>query len=234
MLRQHSSIPLYEQLAARLKAEILSGSRPSGERLPPEKTLADACGVSLITVRQAMAKLAEEGLVIRKQGKGTFVRAPKYTRDYTRIMSFSESCAANGHKAGAQPLRREWIDPDDRVADRLLISPLERCIFVERLRTVDGAPMAIESNTFPASFAFLLEADLTGSLFDLLRHSGTVIADSRKTIEITRGTAAQEKLLGVPRGTPLLLVQSVALDASGLPVYLGTQRIHGERFTLHI
>ena len=77
-LEKKSQSPLYQQLMARLKNDILAGIYPSGARIPSEQLLCETYGVSRVTVRKAMLDLVQEGLLVRRQGKGTFV-AVSYT-----------------------------------------------------------------------------------------------------------------------------------------------------------
>ena len=75
MLDQNSAVPLYEQLKDAIRADILSGVYKPGTRLPNEAELEAEYGVSRITVRRAVKELVSEGFIVKKQGKGTFVRS---------------------------------------------------------------------------------------------------------------------------------------------------------------
>ena len=87
----NSVIPLYEQVANALRADIQGGAFDATKRLPTEEELAEKYGISRITVRRAVGDLVEEGLVEKKQGKGTFIRTPKMHKDMNRSgMSFTE------------------------------------------------------------------------------------------------------------------------------------------------
>ena len=97
MIDYNSVIPLYEQVANALRGDIQGGAFDATKRLPTEEELAEKYGISRITVRRAVGDLVEEGLVEKKQGKGTFIRAPKMHKDMNRSgMSFTELCAVNG------------------------------------------------------------------------------------------------------------------------------------------
>lgn len=80
-LEKKSQSPLYQQLMARLKNDILAGVYPSGARIPSEQLLCETYGVSRVTVRKAMLDLVQEGLLVRRQGKGTFVADERIQRD---------------------------------------------------------------------------------------------------------------------------------------------------------
>ena len=91
-LEKKSQSPLYQQLMTRLKNDILAGVYPSGARIPSEQLLCETYGVSRVTVRKAMLDLVQEGLLVRKQGKGTFVADERIQRDLLQITSFSAAC----------------------------------------------------------------------------------------------------------------------------------------------
>ena len=101
-LEKKSQSPLYQQLMARLKNDILAGVYPSGARIPSEQLLCETYGVSRVTVRKAMLDLVQEGLLVRRQGKGTFVADERIQRDLLQITSFSAACRQNGHCAGTK------------------------------------------------------------------------------------------------------------------------------------
>ena len=85
-----------------LRRKIQTGEYQPSMRLPSEAELAAQFGVSTITVKKAVLNLVEQGLLKRKQGKGTFVVFPKQNRDLRQVVSFSESCRLNGTKRVAK------------------------------------------------------------------------------------------------------------------------------------
>lgn len=84
-LEKKSQSPLYQQLMTRLKNDIVAGVYPAGGRIPSEQVLCDTYGVSRVTVRKAMLDLVQEGLLVRQQGKGTFVAEEKLRRDLSML-----------------------------------------------------------------------------------------------------------------------------------------------------
>ena len=96
MLKQDAMTPLYVQLMDTVEKDIKSGRYKPGDKIMTESEMAKTYGVSLITVRKAIGSLMEKGLVVRKQGKGTFVTKPKFSRNIKRLQSFSEMCEQMG------------------------------------------------------------------------------------------------------------------------------------------
>lgn len=236
MLKQDAITPLYVQLMDELEASIRNGVYKPGDKIMTEAEMAREYGVSLITVRKAVGSLMEKGLVVRKQGKGTFVTKPKYSRNMKKLQSFTEMCEQMGVKPGARVLENRLIAADKKVADRLGIEPGSNVVYISRLRLADGEPVQVEKSYFPLKYAFLLEEDLNnGSMFECLKEkAGAKVASSEKMIELCRATAGEAALMDVKKGDYLLFVKSTAYDENGEPMYAGIQLINGDRFSLYV
>lgn len=236
MLKQDAMTPLYVQLMDEVERDIKSGVYKPGDRIMTEAEMSKAYGVSLITVRKAIGSLMEKGLVVRKQGKGTFVTKPKFARNMKKLQSFSEMCEQMGVVPGARMLENRLIEADAKTAARLGIEPGSNVVYISRLRFADQEPVQIERSFFPLKYAFLLDAKFDdNSLFDYLRErAGTWVASSEKMIELCRATAEEASLLDVKKGDYLMFVRSTAYDKDGEPMYAGIQIINGDRFSLYV
>jgi len=236
MLKQDAITPLYVQLMEEIEKNIKDGIYKPGDKIMTESEMSKEYGVSLITVRKAVGSLMEKGLVIRKQGKGTFITKPKFSRNMKKLQSFTEMCQQMGVKSGARMLENRLVKADPKTAARLGVEPGSNVIYISRLRYADQEPVQIERSFFPLKYAFLLDAKFDdNSLFDFLREkSGTWVASSEKTIELCRATAEEAKLLEVAEKDYLLFVRSTAYDSDGEPIYAGVQIINGDRFTLYV
>ncbi len=145
MLDATQDKPLYRQLTDRLRREI--ARRRPGDRIASEPELAQSLGVSRFTVAKAIEQLVDEGLVVRRQGKGTFVAVPPLQRTPIHLRSFTESVEASGRNATSElldfaPMTWHAGLPYDKE---------EPLIVVERLRLVDGMPMAIHRSVLSAA-----------------------------------------------------------------------------------
>lgn len=233
MLKSDGVIPLYQQLKNKVMQDILMQVYKQGDKLPPERKMAVDNNVSVITVRKALSELEEEGILDRIQGKGTFVSVKKYNRSLNKFVSFTEACKNMGAIAGAKELEKKIIVPTKKIAERLEISGTSQIIYISRLRYVDDEPMVIERNYFTLDYAYLLNEDLSNSLFDILyKKSGFMVTDSRKTIEIVRANKEESSLLNIQVGNPLIKIESIAYLKDGSIAYVGSQLINGERFRL--
>ena len=236
MLEPTAITPLYVQLMSMVEEEISSGRYHTGDRLPTEKEMAETFHISINTVRRAVDKLIEKGLVERKQGKGTFVTKPKFERNMKKLQSFTELCHQIGVKPGGKMLENKVVTADEKTATRLQIPAGSRVVFLSRVRYADQEPVVIEGNYFPMEYSFLLDCNFdNNSLFEYITEkAGKRIASSEKRIELCRATAQEGEILRVKKGEYLLYVKSTAYDENGIPMYVGTQLINGERFSLYV
>ena len=113
-----SDVPLYNQLVAIIKRHISAGILVPGDLLPSESELCKALSISRSTVRQAIGALESEGLVVRRQGKGTFVAEPKVHRKTERVYSFTAWMRSHG-KATYPPLE---LVPDIYLVVKLILN----------------------------------------------------------------------------------------------------------------
>ena len=110
-LSMDSDIPLYSQLVSIIKRNISAGTLSPGALLPSEAELCRTFDVSRSTVRQAIGALEAEGLVVRKQGRGTFVAEPKMRRRTENVYSFTSEISAMGMTPSSTILEFEIMDP---------------------------------------------------------------------------------------------------------------------------
>src|SRR4051794_5986890 len=137
--------------------------------IPSERELCARYGLARMTVRQALDHLVNEGRLYRVHGKGTFVARPKIGMQL-RLASFSEDMRAHGLEPDSVDLSRQLVPAGRHVGRELGLAPDEPVHVIERLRTADGVPMAIERNYYPAELTpGLIDEPLTDvSLFTVL------------------------------------------------------------------
>lgn len=204
----------YAEIIDEIERAIADGELAPGDRLPPERALAAEHGVSRMTVRQALQSLESRGLLRRAIGRngGSFVARPKVERDLGMFSGLSMQLARQGVTAGARVL---------------LARQTEGGVEIGRVRYANGEPFALERSTFPAHFAWLLDYDLTGSLYELLGDDAPVRAVER--IEPVLADADDAAALGLRPGAPLMLVDRVAYDAAGEVVETARDVFRGDR-----
>ncbi len=214
MVNRSHPLPLYYQLMQELRHRIEGGEWEPGTQIPSERELSETYGISRMTVRQALAELAESGLLRRDQGRGTFVAEPRMRRQITRLTSFTEDMRARGKRASARVLRLELASARPSVAHALQLEAGERVVLVERLRLAEGEPVAVECSHlhFPGCEG-LIHEDLSGSLYRLLQERfGIIPTRAREEVEAAACEPYEAQLLGIRRGEPVLQLRRRTLD----------------------
>ena len=233
-LQSVSSSPLYHQLMQRIADDIEKGSYPVGSRIPPEHELERIYEVSRVTVRRALAELTAEGLLERKQGKGTFVSTPRISQDLKSIHSFHDSCRKNHVTAGTRVIHVTEIPADAVDIADLGLKEGDRVVETLRVRSADGEPVSLEKNHFSTAFSYLENENLNGSLYQVLRDFGVEPRDATHDISMIFATEAQARLLDIETGSPLMRLKEVVYDQKGRPLHNSVQLIRGDRFVFRI
>jgi GntR family transcriptional regulator len=225
--------PAHARIEERLAEAIGEGGLTPGERLPPERQLAEWAGVSRMTLRQALGTLERRGLVTRSRGRrgGTFVAEPKIERDMTTLAGLTQQLRRQGHRAGARLLSKREGPSGRRTAEALGLRLGEPVYEVVRLRLSDDAPLAIERSLFPAHrFPLLLDCPLEGSLYELLEERyGEPPRRAVERLEPLVADSSEAELLRVKTGAPLLLVERTAYNAAETPVEYARDLFRGDR-----
>jgi GntR family transcriptional regulator len=209
--------PRYLDIADYLR-RLIAASRP-GDRLPSEAELCERFGVSRMTVRQAVQLLANERLLVRRRGEGTFTAPRVVARLLGSPLSFTESMRRRGLRASSRMLHAGWIDPsvEDRAALHLPVG--SRAIVVERLRLADDLPMAIERVVAPPTCAGILEDDLAGgSLHDAFERLGRIPTRAQARVSARPATDIERRLLGLDPDGVVLSERRTIDDQDGVPI----------------
>lgn len=233
-LEKKSQSPLYQQLMLRLKNDISAGVYPAGARIPSEQQLCETYSVSRVTVRKAILDLVQEGLLVRKQGKGTFVAGERMQRDLRHITSFTDACAQRGQKAETRLISAQMVTASSEDAAQLGLSEEEPLFELVRLRLIDGEPVMLEFNRFPACYSYLKDMAAESSLYACLQAGGIIPTSAVHDISLGHATPMVSKHLGTEIGDALLLLDEVIHDQHGQPLHLSRQWIRGEKFTFRI
>ena len=231
-LDKNSMEPLFAQVEKSLSAAITAGRFLPGERIPTEPELADMYGVSRITIRRAIDELCQHGMLVKRQGKGTFVRERKMARKIEHSASFSEACIASGMVPTAAVMKREILKSAPSEISSRPEFDHDKILYIQRSHYADGSPIMIENNYYPYSrYEFLMSEPLDGSLFTTLAAHGIEIGDSENSyIDAIAATRGQAALLSVLVGDPLFLLYREMLDKNGHLIYVGRQHIAASRY----
>jgi GntR family transcriptional regulator len=220
-------IDLEEALAER----ITSGDLKPGCRLPSERDLGREYDAGRGVVKEAVGALIRRGLLRRDDHKDLFVARPKVEHDLRSAAGFSEQMGAAGLEASARLLNAMVLVAPPRVAAALRLEPGARVAKVERVRYASRMPMTLEEAWLPdALYPDVTGLGLTESLYALMRDCyarGPVRASER--LEAVPARAPEAKLLHIPVGAPLMLVERIAYDEEGTPIEYAKDRHRGDR-----
>lgn len=204
--------PIYQRLAETLVNAIEAGTYKIGDQLPPEEAMAAYYGVSRHTVRAAFKHLLDEGLIERKRGKGTVVRAGDKQPRYVTAMNSVEELIQHVRGARLNIISEKWVRLDRQTSRLLRSRPGSHWLTVDACRyPVDSPDPICHINMYlRGDYADRIHADLRNgspSVFELIeRHYGKRIVDVLQSIEAVAMPSTSAAVLGVAAGSPALYV----------------------------
>jgi GntR family transcriptional regulator len=203
-----------------------------GVPLPTERELAAALSTSRTTVRQALTELVTEGRLVRRHGSGTYVAEPKLAWPL-QMQSFTEQAASSGLVVETAFIAAERVRATDELAELLQVKPGAAVHRLERLRKVNGAPMALEqSHLSAARFPGLPRAvRRAGSLYEVLAGQWDIkVVGAVETIETAPASPREAGLLDTDVGAPMMMLSRHSFDASNDPVEWVRSWYRGDRY----
>jgi len=230
-------LPAHMRIGIWLEQLIVSHTLAPGDKLPSEVEMSNALGVSRMTLRQALSAIEAKGLIDRRRGRfgGNFVAAPRFEFDHASLPGFTEQMRRIHVEAGAEVLRATTGRPTAEVRQRLGLTRGEQVHEILRARSANGEPIVLEEAYLPAAiFPGLLSANLTGSLYMVMRSYGSSPFSADEEIEATQATSEQAGLLGIEAGSPLLLITRTSFSESGVAVEFSRDYHRSDRARIRI
>ncbi len=227
------AITLQEQVFEDLLSKINTGQYKPGEKLPAERELISMYGVGRNTIRAALAELEARKVIIKKQGKGAYVRPQTYTQNVFLSGSFTETCQ---HIGGIPSTKIVGIRHDrapKRVAEALSLDlETDLILRIERVRLVNDEPCIVEVDYMPRVFDYLLDMNLTDkSLLKIIHDSaGLDACETEEYFSVLGARPEIARLLESDANTPLLEVYQIAFDQAGVPIYANEQIIDSSHY----
>lgn len=231
--RYETSIPLYVQIAESLLDRIESGELRPGDRLPAERELSQTLEVNRMTVRRALQVLELQGLLMRRQGDGTYVTAPKIERQAGNLVPFTKGMQRRGYTPGAEVITFERRPAEPSAAKELQLPISTPVYYIRRLRLINQEPVMLERFTLPVRRVPGLERyDLAScSVYEVMETEyGISVTRARQSLEPVVAAEYEAELLRVNPGAPLMLEQRLSFDQDEQPIEYGNDLYRGDRF----
>lgn len=207
--------PLYAQMRDALRRQIEERTFPPGAPMPTEEELQTTYGVSRSVVRQALAELADLGLITRQRGRGSVVTPdPQHHRRANQAGGLRQQLASAGQTLTTRILTLEAVRTPAAAAVQL---GTESAWYLERLRSVDDSPVVYMRTWIPAGlFPGLSQESLGGgSLLEWMRATGIPPQGGPRQIEAVAADPTVARYLECPLGTPVLNLRGITEDAQG-------------------
>jgi len=227
---------LYVQIQRDLRTKIETGQWPIGTKIPPEPGLQKTYNASRGTVRRAVDELVRQGYVVKKPGKGTFVRStsPILQKMLSELASFTQQLTARGLTSTTRLLsagRIRAAEAESRVQEGFGLTDEAEVIHIRRLRLGDGVPLAIQTvYLLPALCPGILEEDLS-HLFRLYEtRYGVRINVADEIIRVGQAAEDEAALLEVAPGDPVVIRDRISLTQDGEPFEVLHSVDRGDRF----
>jgi DNA-binding GntR family transcriptional regulator len=232
-LDRSSAAPLYLQLARAIESAIHEGTLPPGARIENELDLSTRLGLSRPTVRQGIQELVDKGMLVRKRGVGTQVVTSHVNRPVA-LTSLYDDLKDSGKQPTTEVLEYRIGRAGEDVADRLLLPRGSQVLELERIRRVDGVPLALMRNALPENLAPTRE-ELTGNgLYATLRDRGVEVAVAHERIGAKIADQQMADLLGEQVGAALLTMERKVFANDGTVIEYGNHVYRASMYTFEV
>ncbi|MDR1650467.1 MAG: GntR family transcriptional regulator [Synergistaceae bacterium] len=231
-IRVNNVIPLYQRLYDYIRERIDGGEYRPGDRIPSESALCAMLNVSRVTARSALQKLADDGILVKSHGRGTFVAVPAFVESMDAKGSFTESCIKMNAKPNTRLISREIVPLQNKIAVVLGAPDGSGAICLKRLRLVDGQPVIFEEDYFGMGYAFLLKEELENvSLFSLIQKKmGLAPIKFDNYFDVSEAGCEHAAHLECGEGAPLLRVRQTVKAIDNQAMYFNEQYIRSDRY----
>lgn len=239
IIKEHGSLPKYLQLSEWLKRMIEKGRYAVGEKLPSEIEFATMFDLNRNTVRQALLQLANEGLLIRKNGVGTFVTSKyedKFQYSLKNITSLTREFSKLGYRLKTDLISKKVVETTADLTEKLMLGGDVRAIQIKRVRRGNDIPLVIERSYLPyREFKSILHMDVPDSLYKILiSEFGVTLQRSIQTLRSIQLPDKDADLLEVESGFPAMFQESIIYDENGIAVELLHSSYRGDKFVFSV
>ncbi|MGP4019087.1 GntR family transcriptional regulator [Saccharopolyspora sp. 5N708] len=225
----------YRTIAGDLAAKIRAGQYAAGAALPSQRELSAAYGVTLMTLRQALRQLSDEGLIVQQPGRGTFVSAEPAAYRLGSLRSFTDDLKDQGHEVRTSVVQRAQRRLPAGVAAQLLARATDTGLRLERVREFAGRRAIHQVSWIRQPHAQRLrEVDFTRvSLYAALAELGVVVARASETIRPDVLGADIARRLDEPAGAPVLVSERITYAPDGAAIVADRATILGSMMQIN-
>jgi GntR family transcriptional regulator len=236
----NNPVPKYLQISNWLKDQIKSGKYNEGDRLPSEAELTQMCEVSRATLRQAIANLADNGLLVKKKGLGTFVKSAdtivELKHNMKKISSFGDYIGTKQLKEKTVVLEKSAVIANDKIAQKLILGSQQKAIQIKRLRTGNNISYIYEESYLPFRlFQDILNYDLQGSLYKIITTKFGI--KLKRSIQEIKAVILDKKvttLFNMPKNSPGFFMKNLTFDENETPIELLYSYYRGDKYKLEL
>ena len=218
MVNKHSSVAMYKQIAQTLKNEISQQLLKPGECIGTHTELAKRFNVSIITIRKAIESLTEEGILIVRQGKGTFVNAAPLEDGSNKLTTMSAVLTSHQMDPEVHVKEMRVIDTPDSFSRQVARELGETCLFIERTHMVKEIVIGYSKLYLPCSYGrkFSFEDVSTYSIYELYtKKLGITLGKGVQYIRAAKADKPLASALSVPENAPLLVIERESYSKQG-------------------
>ncbi|MEK3881893.1 GntR family transcriptional regulator [Paenibacillus sp. PL2-23] len=232
----NKNVSLYLQVKNALLKNIQNQTWRTNSLIPTEQELMDMFQVSRTTIRQAIAMLVQEGLLERRQGKGTIVLPMKLVGNLGRLRGFAEEVVERGMVPRSQLIRAEFASMLSYEKNMLEVPEKESVLLVERIRFANDTPIAIERSCWPEKIGkILMMYDLNSAkYYEILESHNIHLKQAREKISAINATLHEADLLGIRAGEALLEMNRLSLGLDDRPLEFTRTKFRSDQYSYDI
>ncbi len=225
-----SAMPHYMLIAKNIRAYISENKIDAGGALPSERELCLMTGASRVTIRKALNILAQDKIVQRKHGSGTFV-LPQIAHLGFGLRGFTSNMHTHGHNPQAIWIMKTYGTPTEEEAEILKIGPTDKVVRLGRVRLSDGQPLAIENAVVPAGLLPDI-SEITQSLYQALETKGNKPVRGTQKVRASLANPTEAGLLSIEVNSEILRIERISGLQDGTPVELTRSAYRGDRYDI--
>lgn len=232
----NKNVSLYQQVRDILIQNIMNQKWKPGTLIPTEQELMELYHVSRTTIRQAINMLCQDGLLEKRQGKGTIVKSRKLIGNLGQLKGFAEEVVERGLNPHSLLLRAEFSTLLHVEKSILQIPENEQVLLIERIRFANDIPIAFERSCWPEWVGHhLMKSDLnTAKYYEILENNNIYIKRAKENISAINATQLEADMLGIRGGEALLEMTRLSFGIDDRPLEYTRTKYRSDQYTYDI